>query len=95
MDKVLSEKTYKHIVAEQKQFVKRIADVEMVVLETLKELGSLKALVFELKENFSEEKKEAIQEDMIEEVCFRIADKYGFLFEKAEKAVLNNIKEMK
>jgi len=49
MDKVLSEKTYKHIVAEQKQFVKRIADVEMVVLETLKELGSLKALVKEMK----------------------------------------------
>ena len=88
MDKVLLEKSYKYIVAERRQFVKRIADVE-------KELDFLKALVFKLKENLSEEKKEAIQEDMIEEVCFRIADKYGFLFEKAEKAVLSKAKEMK
>jgi hypothetical protein len=47
-----------------------------------KEVRLLKETVSQLKENFSEEKMEAIQEDIIEEVCFRIADKYGFLFEK-------------
>jgi len=44
-----------------------------------------------LKENFSEEKMEAMIEDMIEEVCFRIADKYGFLFETLGNSSLSSI----